>query len=107
MMHAQSKIRELPVELSSLALDRSPSMEQTDYHPSRIEGARQAAVLFIKRKRILDGRDRTTVVGFDSSASMVSPFGRHPFEAESDVRSIAIGGGTTSRQACGSRWICS
>ena len=77
--------RGLPVEISALVIDRTKSMGQTDFKPSRLACAQQAAVEFIKRKRFVDIRDRTCVLGFNTSAEVVSPFGRHPLEAQRDL----------------------
>jgi Ca-activated chloride channel family protein len=82
------------VELSALAIDTTGSMAQSDFAPTRLAGAQEAAVAFIRRKRILDGRDRTAVVAFDTAAWLVSPFGRHPFEAQGDVQRLSANGGT-------------
>jgi len=82
------------VELSALAIDKTGSMAQADFPPSRLASAQEAAVAFIRRKRILDGRDRTAVVAFDTSATLASPFGRHPHEAQGDVQRLNASGGT-------------
>lgn len=82
------------LELSVLAIDTTGSMAQADFHPSRLGAAQEAAVAFIRRKRILDGRDRTAVVAFETDARLASAFGRHPFEAQGDVQALRPGGGT-------------
>lgn len=82
------------VELSILPIDTSGSMAQADFPPSRLVSAQDAAVAFIRRKRILDGRDRTAVISFDTDATLASAFGRHPHEAQGDVQRLSVAGGT-------------
>jgi Mg-chelatase subunit ChlD len=84
------------VELSALAIDRTGSMAQADFPPSRLASAQEAAVAFIRRKRILDGRDRTAVIAFDTDATLASPFGRHPHEAQGDIGGLSTGGNGTN-----------
>lgn len=95
-MHWINRKGERPksIELSVLAIDKTGSMDQSDFPPSRLASAQDAAVAFIRRKRILDGRDRTAVVAFDTNATLASAFGRHPHEAQSDVQRIRAVGGT-------------
>ncbi len=82
------------VELSVLSMDKTGSMAQADFPPSRLASAQDAAVAFIRRKRILDGRDRTAVVAFDTDAMLASAFGRHPHEAQGDVQRLSASGRT-------------
>src|SRR3989337_3929912 len=80
--------RRMPVEISALVTDRTNSMGQTDFKPSRLACAQQAAVEFIKRKRFVDIRDRTCVVAFNTSAEVVSGFGKHPVEVQRDLLAL-------------------
>lgn len=82
------------VEVTVELVDKTGSMKKSDYSPSRMEAAKQAAVEFIGRKRQLDIRDRNCVVGFDTQPRLVSPFGRHPYEAKMDVMKLSPDGGT-------------
>jgi Mg-chelatase subunit ChlD len=82
------------IEVTGLVIDKTGSMAETDYPPNRLDGAKQAALAFIKRKPVIDGRDRTAVVGFDERAFLVSAFGRHPVETRADLAPLAAGGNT-------------
>jgi Ca-activated chloride channel family protein len=82
------------IEVSAIVFDKTGSMSGTDLAPTRLEAAKEAAIAFIRRKRILDGRDRTTVIAFNESALVCSAFGRHPHEAHGDVRALTADGGT-------------
>jgi Mg-chelatase subunit ChlD len=82
------------IEVSAVVFDKTGSMSGTDLSPTRLEAAKEAALAFIRRKRILDGRDRTAVIAFNESARLCSAFGRHPHEAQGDVRTLTADGGT-------------
>ncbi|MCH8113411.1 MAG: VWA domain-containing protein [Proteobacteria bacterium] len=82
------------IELTNLVIDKTGSMAKTDYRPSRLAAAKEAALAFIKRKPVIDGRDRTAVLGFAESAFLVSPFGRHPVEARDDMGALSSSGNT-------------
>lgn len=82
------------IEVTGLVLDKTGSMSETDYPPSRLAAAKEAALAFIKRKPVIDGRDRTAVIGFDEDTYLVSPFGRHPVEARNDLAPVAPAGNT-------------
>ena len=83
------------VEISAVDIDRTGSMKQGDIAPTRLAAAQAAAVEFVKRKRVLDARDVNTIVGFNTGAQIVSPFGRHPWEVTNDVRGLTANGGTS------------
>lgn len=87
--------RKPTIEVSALVFDKTGSMSETDYAPSRLEGAKEAALAFIRRKPVIDGRDRTAVVAFNESAFVASPFGRHPVEARGDLARLTAEGGTS------------
>jgi Ca-activated chloride channel family protein len=87
-------MRKPVIELTNLVIDKTGSMRKTDYQPSRLGAAKEAALAFIKRKPVVDGRDRTAVVGFDERAFLVSPFGRHPVEARADMATLSAAGNT-------------
>jgi Mg-chelatase subunit ChlD len=91
-MQATSKF---PIEISELALDTTGSMANPDYPPTRLDAAREAALVFLKRKRVIDGRDRTGIVGFNEQAFQVSAFGRHPVEARADLAALNPDGNTS------------
>ncbi len=82
------------IEVSALCIDKTGSMSATDLSPTRLDAAKEASLAFIRRKRVLDGRDRTAVIAFDTSARVCSAFGRHPHEAQGDVRKLTAAGGT-------------
>src|SRR3990170_4277684 len=84
-----------PIEITALVIDKTGSMGEKDYPPSRLDAARAAALAFLKRKRVIDGRDRTAVVGFDERAFLVSAFGRHPVEVRTDLAALSAHGETS------------
>ena len=90
----KSEILAAGVEITVPVIDKTGSMSATDFPPTRLECAKEAALEFIRRKRLLDVRDRTAVVAFEREARLVSVFGRHPYEAQGDVLGLAASGGT-------------
>ncbi len=82
------------IELTVLLIDKTGSMAKGDFYPTRLGAAQEAALAFVRRKRILDGRDRTAVAAFCADASTVSAFGRHPFEVQGDIARLRTGGST-------------
>jgi Ca-activated chloride channel family protein len=83
-----------PLEVTALAIDVTGSMAQTDWAPSRLGAAEDAAIEFIKRKRLIDAHDINTVVAYNTSARQVSAFGRHPVEVVNDIKGLTANGGT-------------
>jgi Ca-activated chloride channel family protein len=81
-------------EISVLAIDISSSMAAADYKPTRLAGAKAAASVFLRRKPLIDMRDLTCVVAFDTAASQVADFGLHPVEAEQALKPLAVRGST-------------
>ena len=63
-------LRPVP-EIVVLAIDVSPSMEETDWSPSRLHGAQDAAVAFVMRKRQNCPRDWLGLVSYASNARVV------------------------------------
>lgn len=56
-----------------LLIDTSGSMGATDYHPNRLEAAREAARLFSRRKVLQGYRDRVGIIGFGGGPTTVCP----------------------------------
>lgn len=82
-------------ESSVVLVDRSASMKNTDYSPTRLDGAKAAASVFLRRKPLVDHRDRCAVVAFNTEAVQVSQMGEHPVEAERLLRPMGPSGNTS------------
>lgn len=82
------------VEITSVNIDRTASMKKSDFSPTRLAAAQEAAIEFVKRKRVLDARDINTIIAFNTAAQVISPFGRHPWEAMNDIKSLTADGNT-------------
>jgi Ca-activated chloride channel family protein len=54
-----------------LCIDTSGSMEASDYHPNRLQAAKDAALMFTKRKVTQNYNDRVGVIGFGGNARLV------------------------------------
>jgi Mg-chelatase subunit ChlD len=74
-----------------LVLDKSGSMESTDYPPDRITAAKEAAKIFVSQ---IKEDDRVAVVSFSSSTSTVVSFTSDKDSAKSKIGGISTGGGT-------------
>jgi Mg-chelatase subunit ChlD len=74
-----------------LVLDKSGSMESTDYPPDRITAAKEAAKIFVNQ---IKEDDRVAVVSFSSSTSTVVSFTSNKDSATSKIGGISTGGGT-------------
>ena len=68
-----------------LCIDTSGSMEAADYPPSRLEAAREAALMFTKRKVTQNYNDRMGVIGFGGAASVI-----HPLDTNLDAVAASI-----------------
>lgn len=56
-----------------LVFDVSASMGDTDFYPSRLEGAKQAAEQFIHLRARLSPNDRVAIVAFTETAEIILP----------------------------------
>ena len=56
-----------------LCIDTSGSMEASDYPPTRLQAAKNAALMFTKRKVVQNYNDRVGVIGFGGGARLVHP----------------------------------
>lgn len=74
-----------------LVLDKSGSMDSTDYPPDRMTAAKEAAKIFVNQ---LKEDDRVAVVSFSSSTSTVVSFTSDKSSAKSKIDRISTGGGT-------------
>lgn len=74
-----------------LVLDRSGSMESTDYPPDRITAAKEAAKIFVSQ---IKEDDRVAVVSFAESTSTVVSFTSDKDSAKRKIGGISPGGGT-------------
>jgi Mg-chelatase subunit ChlD len=74
-----------------LVLDKSGSMESTDYPPDRITAAKEAAKIFVNQ---IKEDDRVAVVSFAESTSTVVSFTSDKDSAKSKIGGISTGGGT-------------
>ena len=54
-----------------LCLDSSPSMEDTDWPPSRLDAAREAAEALLRRKRQIAPDDEVGIIAYSSSAHVL------------------------------------
>lgn len=59
-------------QIEILLLDVSRSMDSEDYPPSRLDGAKQASISFIKRVAEFNPKSAIAVISFSSRASIVS-----------------------------------
>ena len=74
-----------------LVIDKSGSMDSTDYPPDRITAAKEAAKIFVNQ---LKEDDRVAVVSFSSSTSTVVSFTSDKSSARGKIDRISTGGGT-------------
>lgn len=80
-----------------VCLDVSPSMENTDWPPSRLAAAMEATEALIERKRSIAPRDEVGVVTFSGHASVLSApreVGRYAGELANAVRRAETGSAT-------------
>lgn len=68
---------------SVLLLDRSPSMDLTDWKPSRIAAAKKSAQAFVERLASEEPEARVTVIAYDCHADLLVPS-----TSASDVKTI-------------------
>lgn len=68
-----------------LVIDKSGSMEATDYYPSRLEAAKEAAKMFVSQ---LKSEDRVAVVSFTGYATVDSEFTDNLSAVKSRIDSI-------------------
>lgn len=73
-----------PVDIV-LLIDTSGSMEVTDYPPSRLAAAKEAARMFTRRKVVQNYKDRVAVIGFGGSAQVV-----HALSSDLDKVAVTI-----------------
>lgn len=74
-----------------LVIDKSGSMESTDYPPDRMTAAKEAAKIFVNQ---LKEDDRVAVVSFSSSTSTVVSFTSDKSSAKGKIDRISTGGWT-------------
>ncbi len=84
----------MPVVALVLVIDKSGSMGDTDDSTSKMALAREGAIAAVE---LLTERDFTGVVGFDSAAKWVAPFGKndHIKKTVAQIASMREGGGTS------------
>jgi Ca-activated chloride channel family protein len=68
-----------------LCVDTSGSMEAADYPPTRLEAAKEAALMFTRRKVTQNYSDRVGVIGFGGTATVI-----HPLDANLDAVAASI-----------------
>jgi Mg-chelatase subunit ChlD len=59
-----------------ILIDVSRSMSQSDYPPTRLQAAKEAALAFVDKKMGIDDSDEVAVVSFSAKGRVVSPPGR-------------------------------
>jgi Mg-chelatase subunit ChlD len=59
--------------VDELVVDVSPSMDEPDYPPSRLEGAQKAATRFLNRRREVNPKDLVGIVAFSERAKVIAP----------------------------------
>jgi Ca-activated chloride channel homolog len=86
------------IERLIIAIDVSPSMESTDWPPSRLKAAQEAAIALIQRKVELGlGRDEVGIVAFaDMTVVCCRPLrvASHTRELADAIGSLKVGNGT-------------
>lgn len=88
-----------PIEAVVLLVDRSPSMETTDYLPTRLDAAKQAVLAFYNAKFGVDPRDRIAVLAFDRDCHIVGAFGQPVSEVWQRVQELRPGDSTALGRA--------
>lgn len=81
----------------AIAIDVSPSMEETDYHPTRLEGAKRAARRYLDTKRQVEPQTLVGLLDFHGEAQRVSsplPVAEHHRELRSALNRLHTGYGT-------------
>lgn len=82
-------------ERTALVLDCSGSMNEPDWAPSRFEGAKAAAVEFLRARHSINPNARAAIIGFSDSAIVASRLGLiSQGSAERAVAQLATVGGT-------------
>ena len=86
--------------LSVCVLDKSYSMDESDYPPTRLEAGKKAIREFAEKKRSVKPDDQLALVTFGSTATIVMPAFRlrdaQAFgEFEVQLRNVRTGGGTS------------
>ena len=80
-----------------IAIDVSPSMEQSDYHPTRLEGAKQAVRRYLDSLVRYESPNLVGVVDFHGVPSVIShplPVGDHHSELVGSLARLHTGSGT-------------
>ncbi len=78
-----------PVDII-LCIDTSGSMEATDYPPSRMVAAKQAALMFTNRKILQNYHDRVGVIGFGGQAAIYHPLDNKLDQVASAINQLQI-----------------
>ena len=85
-----ARLPRIPLQVV-LVLDKSGSMGQSDYPPSRIEAAKAAAASFVSQ---LQPGDYVGLVTFETSADLATPLTRDHQETIDDLDRVFADGGT-------------
>ncbi|MEM3402567.1 MAG: vWA domain-containing protein [Candidatus Hadarchaeales archaeon] len=63
----------MPIEVVILVVDASGSMQESDYIPTRLDGAKAAGLAFLDEKAGIDPRDKVGLVSFSDNAYLDAP----------------------------------
>lgn len=80
--------------LNAIVLDKSGSMDNSDFHPSRIAAAKNAIEVFAARRAQLSPKDRLAIIGFDDYARVYLPWSLAGQDLSKALRRIVADGGT-------------
>ena len=78
--------------IDELVIDESPSMDEPDYPPSRLAGAREAATRFLLRRQESEPKALVGLVGFSADARVIArplPVGEHLAELRRALQSLS------------------
>ncbi len=79
-----------------LCLDTSGSMDAADYPPTRLDAAKEAALMFTKRKVTQNYNDRVGVIGFGGTATVIHPLDENFDAVAASVSKLSITHTSTS-----------
>jgi Ca-activated chloride channel family protein len=83
-----------PVEAVVCVVDRSGSMGQFDFPPTRLGAAMQAVIALMDAKHAIDIRDRVALVAFNIQSQTVANFQTHRSDALIRMQSLRADGST-------------
>ena len=83
--------------IDELVIDASPSMDEPDYPPSRLAGAKQAATQFLYRRKQVDAKALVGLVAFSAEAQVIAhplPVGEHLADLRVAIQSVSTSSAT-------------